>query len=127
MVVRFISIQYSGEVKGTVLSAKAAQLYLQKETIKAKRGTIYDHNKEAIAEDSSSYTLVAILDEDLTTDPEHPRHVVDPQYTAAELAKHIDMSEQEIYRTLTKAGRKQVEFGKAGRDLSHNLKKRLNS
>ncbi|MBS4207719.1 penicillin-binding protein [Bacillus sp. FJAT-50079] len=125
LVVRFISIQYSGEVKGTVLSAKAAQLYLQTETIKAKRGTIYDHNKEPIAEDSSSYTLVAILDENLTTDPEHPRHVVDPQYTAVELAKHIDMSEQEIYQRLTKPERKQVEFGKAGRDLSHNLKKAI--
>jgi len=125
LIVRFVTIQYTGEAEGRVLSAKAAQLYLRQEKIPSKRGTIYDHNGEAIAEDTASYTLVAILDEKLTTDPKHPRHVVDPQMTASKLAKEIKMSESEIYTRLTKEGRKQVEFGSAGKDLSLSVKKKI--
>jgi len=125
LIVRFVTIQYTGEAEGKVLSAKAAQLYLRQDKIPAKRGAIYDHYGEAIAEDSASYTLVAILDEKLTTDQEHPRHVIDPQMTASKLANEIDLSEQEIYSRLTKEGRKQVEFGAAGKDLSHSVKKKI--
>ncbi|CAM4042754.1 penicillin-binding transpeptidase domain-containing protein [Lederbergia lenta] len=125
LIVRFITIQYTGEAEGKVLAAKAAQTYLRKDVIKSKRGTIYDRKGEVIAEDSASYTLVAILDEKLTTDPEHPNHVVDLEKTAAELAKNIEMEESEIYSRLAKEGRKQVEFGRAGRDLPHNIKKKI--
>ncbi|MCR2820816.1 penicillin-binding protein [Lederbergia panacisoli] len=125
LIVRFVTIQYTGEAEGKVLSAKAAQLYLRQEKIPAKRGAIYDHTGEVIAEDSASYTLVAILDKDLTMDPEHPRHVVDPQMTATKLAEEIDMSEQEIYERLTIEERKQVEFGNAGKDLSLTVKKKV--
>lgn len=125
LIVRFVTIQYTGEAEGRVLSAKAAQIYLRQEKIPSKRGTIFDHNGEAIAEDSASYTLVAILDKDLTIDPEHPRHVADTQMTATKLAAEIDMSEQEIYERLTKEGRKQVEFGAAGKDLSHSVKQKI--
>ncbi|MBS4217845.1 PASTA domain-containing protein [Bacillus sp. FJAT-49711] len=127
LIIRFVTIQYTGEAEGKVLSAKAAQLYLRQEKIPAKRGAIYDHTGEVIAEDSASYTLVAILDKDLTTDPEHPRHVVDPQMTASKLANEIDMSEKELYERLTKEARKQVEFGVAGKDLSHSVKKKIES
>ncbi|RST75400.1 penicillin-binding protein [Siminovitchia acidinfaciens] len=125
LAVRFFTIQYTGEVKGQALAAKAAQMYLRTDVIKAKRGTIYDREGEVIAEDSASYTLVAVLDGALTADPEHPNHVVDPRKTAAELSEHISLSEQEIYDLLTKDGRKQVEFGPAGRDLSHRTKEEI--
>ncbi|MBS4177216.1 penicillin-binding protein [Lederbergia citrea] len=125
LVIRFITIQYTGEAEGRVLAAKAAQMYLRQDVIKAKRGTIYDQKGEVIAEDSASYTLVAVLDEKLTIDESHPNHVVDPEETASQLAKQIDMSEQDILSLLTKEGRKQVEFGQAGRDLSHNVKKKI--
>ncbi|MBS4198858.1 penicillin-binding protein [Bacillus sp. FJAT-49732] len=125
LIVRFVTIQSTGEAEGKVLSAKAAQLYLRQEKIPGKRGSIFDHNGEVIAEDTASYTLVAILDEKLTTDPEHPRHVVDPQMTASKLAKEIEMSESEIFSRLTKEGRKQVEFGASGKDLSLSVKKKI--
>lgn len=122
LIVRFISIQYTGEVEGKVLTAQAAQLYMREDVIKAQRGSIYDNNGEVIAEDAASYTLVAILSDTMTTDPNYPRHVVDPRKTAAQLALHIDMSEQDIYDRLTQEGRFQVEFGRAGKDLSNSVK-----
>lgn len=125
LAVRILTIQYTGEVEGQALAAKAAQKYLRTEVLKANRGTIYDRQGQVIAEDSSSYTLVAILNETATTDPKHPNHVTDPEGTARELAKHISMSEDEIYKLLTKQGRFQVEFGQAGRDLPHNVKKKI--
>ena len=124
LAVRFITIQYTGEAEGKVLAAKAAQQYLRKSVIPAERGTIYDQKGEVIAEDSASYTLVAILDEKLTTNSEHPRHVVDPRETARKLSELIDLSEDEIFSRLTKDA-KQVEFGAAGRDLSHQVKNKI--
>ncbi|MEK3887067.1 penicillin-binding protein [Bacillus sp. FSL K6-3431] len=125
LIVRFITIQFTGEVDGKALAARAAQTYLRKDIIQAKRGTIYDQNGKVIAEDTASYTLVAILDEKLTWDKKKPQHVVDPRKTATELAKQIEMSEEDIYSRLTKEGSKQVEFGKAGKDLSHTVKKKI--
>lgn len=125
LAVRFITIQYSGEVEGRALAAMATQQYLRSDVIKAERGKILDQQGEIIAEDTVSYTLVGVLDEDLTTNPEYPRHVVDPRETAQKLSQFIDMSEQDIYSILTREGRKQVEFGAAGRDLSHQVKNQI--
>ncbi|MBU8877718.1 penicillin-binding protein [Bacillus sp. FJAT-29790] len=128
---RFVSIQMTGEVKGQVLAAKAQQKYEKEKVIEAKRGTIYDRNGEVIAEDTNTYKLVAILDEKMTNNPKKPKHVVDPEETARELAKVIDMKESEIYRNLTKVNPEknekpfQVEFGKAGRDLSNQTKREI--
>lgn len=127
---RFISIQITGEVKGEALAAKAQQKYEKEKVIEARRGTIYDRNGEVIATDTNSYKLIAILDEEMTTNKKKPRHVVDPEKTARELSKVIDMKESEIYRVLTKLNDKgelpfQVEFGKAGRDLSNQTKREI--
>ncbi|MBP2240029.1 penicillin-binding protein 2B [Cytobacillus eiseniae] len=127
---RFVSIQITGEAGGEVLAAKAQQKYERERTIEAQRGTIYDRNGEVIATDTNSYKLIAILDEKMTTNEKYPRHVVDPNVTSTELAKVIDMEASEIYRLLTKLkadGEKpfQVEFGKAGRDLSNQTKRKI--
>ncbi|MDF2791341.1 MAG: penicillin-binding protein [Neobacillus sp.] len=60
----------------------------------------------------------------MTTNPKKPNHVTDPEKTARELANIIDMEESEIYSILTK-DQFQVEFGKAGRDISHQTKKEI--
>lgn len=125
LAVRFFTIQFTGEAEGKVLAAKASKLYMRTDVLKAERGTIYDRKGEVIAEDSASYTLIAILDEKVTSDPKHPNHVADPAKTAAELSKYIKLSEQKIYELLSKEGRFQVEFGSAGRDLPHNVKKKI--
>ncbi|WP_462409182.1 penicillin-binding protein [Neobacillus sp. Marseille-QA0830] len=127
LLVRYFTIQITGEVKGQPLAAKAEQKYIRKDVLPASRGIIYDKNGEVIAEDTSSYKLVAILDKKMTTDPKNPKHVTNPSKTAKELAKYIDMDESEIYSTLSKKGKFQVEFGKAGRDLTQETKTKIES
>lgn len=122
---RFVSIQVSGEAAGQPLAAKAQQKYLREGVLEAKRGTIYDRNGEVIAEDTASYTLVAILDESMTTNKKDPQHVVDKEMTSRELAKYIDLEESEIFRILSKEGPFQVEFGPAGKDIALQTKQEI--
>lgn len=125
LIFRFVHIQITGEAGGQVLAAKAEQKYRKERLIDASRGSILDRNGEVIAEDTISYKLVAVLDQDLTTNKKKPRHVVHPDKTAAALAPFLDLSEEEIFRILTKEERKQVEFGKAGRDISNQMKREI--
>ncbi|PKR86962.1 penicillin-binding protein [Heyndrickxia camelliae] len=125
IVVRFITIQVTGQADGVVLAAQAAKQYLRTNILEAKRGTIYDDKGEVIAENVASYTLAAVLDKKMTTDPENPHHVVNPQMTAEKLSRYINMPEEDIYKILTKKGPKQVEFGKAGKDISYDTKKKI--
>ncbi|PAQ12628.1 penicillin-binding protein [Bacillaceae bacterium SAOS 7] len=126
--VRFLTIQVSGKVDGHSLKNEALQKYLRTDVLEAKRGTIYDQKGDVIAEDTSSFTLVAILDKSMTTDPKKPKHVKDRKRTAKVLAKYIDLETDEIERILNKTKSDgtppfQVEFGKAGRNLSNKIKK----
>lgn len=125
LIYRFATIQTTGEAHGQALAARAHQKYSSETVIEAKRGTIYDRNKEVVAEDTNAYTLVAILDKKMTSDPKQPRHVNNPEKTAEILAKYIEMDESEIYERLTRKGVFQVEFGKAGRDISHQVKAKI--
>jgi penicillin-binding protein 2B len=124
LIFRYFSIQVTGEVGGYSLAAKAQQKHTNEGTLEGVRGVIYDRTEEVVAEDTTAYTLVAILDEKMTTNPKKPNHVTDPEKTARELAKFIDMEESKIYSNLTK-DQFQVEFGKAGRDISHQTKKEI--
>ncbi|GAE47084.1 peptidoglycan D,D-transpeptidase FtsI family protein [Mesobacillus boroniphilus] len=125
LIFRFITIQFTGEVHGQALAARAQQKYSNDKVIEATRGTIFDRKGEVVAEDTTAYTLVAILNESVTTNKKKPKHVNDPAKTAEVLAKYIDMSESDIYKRLTKKGAWQVEFGKAGRDISHQAKRKI--
>ncbi|KKK39661.1 penicillin-binding protein [Mesobacillus campisalis] len=125
VIYRFVSIQVTGEVAGQPLAAKAQQKYSKETLIEATRGTIFDRNAEVIAEDTNSYTLVAILDEKMTSNPKQPKHVDNPEKTAKVLAQYIEMNESDIYERLTKEGVFQVEFGKAGRDIPHGVKNEI--
>lgn len=122
--VRFFYIQITGKVDGQLLAVKAQEKYENKITLEAQRGNILDRNGEVLAQDTSTFTLVAVLDESLTTDPNHPQHVVDPQETAEKLAPLINMDVSEVLSILTK-DRKQVEFGTNGRNISFSKKKEI--
>src|SRR6478609_8670875 len=84
LIIRYFSIQISGEVGGEPLAAKAQQKYSRVGVLEAQRGTIFDRTGEIVAEDSSAYTLIAILDKKMTINPKKPMHVVDPEKTALE-------------------------------------------
>ncbi|KOS69577.1 penicillin-binding protein [Lysinibacillus contaminans] len=129
---RMVTLQATGEVEGQALAAKAAAKYQKESAITANRGKIYDTNGKVIAEDTLSYRLIAVVNESATTNPEKPRHVVDAKRTAEILAEYLEpeMDEEAIYSRLTKLksdGKKpyQVEFGSAGRGISHEIMNKI--
>lgn len=121
---RFFYLQATGEAHGHNLSAEASERYNVNKTIDATRGSIFDRSGDPIAEDTPSFNLVAVLDESLTTDEKKPRHVVDPEDTAAKLASVLEVNQSEILEKLL-LDRKQVEFGALGRDLPLSVKKEI--
>ncbi len=86
--------------------------------LKANRGTIFDNSGNILAQDVSSYTLIAYLDESRTVDSDNPRHVVDKEGTALLLSKLLDMDKDVILSFLNKEGVYQTEFGVKGRGLT---------
>ncbi|QIZ07355.1 penicillin-binding protein [Priestia megaterium] len=128
LIFRYFSIQISGEVDGQPLAAKAQEKYSREGNLAALRGDIFDRNGGVIAEDTNAYTLIAILDKKMTTNPKKPQHVKNLDKTAKELAKYLEMDQSEIYSILSKGkenNKFQVEFGKAGRDITHQTKKKI--
>ncbi|WP_108669790.1 penicillin-binding protein [Peribacillus acanthi] len=122
---RFVFIQATGEAGGEVLAAKAQAKYTKYRTIDASRGSILDSRGTVIAEDTPSYSLVAILDDSMTVDQDNPQHVVDKEETAEKLSKYIDLEKSKILDRLQKEDVFQVEFGAPGRDLSHKTKQEI--
>ncbi|MDD1502700.1 penicillin-binding protein [Lysinibacillus sp. CNPSo 3705] len=127
---RMFMLQVTGEVEGQELAARAAAKYSKESAISASRGKIYDTNGQVIAEDTLSYRLIAVVNEQATTDEKKPRHVVDAEKTAKILAEYIPMDEEKIYKQLTRVNNKgkkpyQVEFGSAGRGISHDTMSKI--
>ncbi|MBB5354981.1 penicillin-binding protein 2B [Anoxybacillus mongoliensis] len=115
---RFVYLQATGVADGQVLAVEAQKRYLKKQTLEAKRGTIFDRDGEIIAEDIPSYTIAAILD------PNMPQHVTDPEETARKLAPLLNMNVADVERILKKKAN-QVEFGPNGRGISQTLKQKI--
>lgn len=90
---------------------------INEEVIMPERGTIYDINGNALAQDVSSYTLIAYLDESRSKDRDTLRHVKDKEETARVLSQYIDTSYERILELLNKDAY-QVEFGTGGKNLS---------
>lgn len=87
------------------------------EVILPERGTIYDRLGNTLAQDVSSYTLIAYLDESRSKNSSTLRHVKDKEGTAKILSEHIDFEYERILEILNKDAY-QVEFGTAGKNLS---------
>lgn len=128
-------------VNGKELSQFADDRDTVKRVTRAPRGTIYSADKEILAKNVNSYTVIAILSESRTKDPENPYHVVDKKLTASKLAPIINMSEEKILKLLNttitscdKNGKNcesvvpyQVELGPGGRGISELTKDQIDS
>ena len=126
-------------VKGKELSEFASMRDTVKRTITAPRGTIYSSAGEVLAKNVNSYTVIAILSESRTKNPDNPHHVVDKKLTAEKLAPLINMTEERILKllntTITKCdsdGKNcrsvspyQVELGPGGRRISELTKDQI--
>ncbi len=91
------------------------------ETLYSRRGTIYDVNKNPLAQNISSYTLIAYLSPSRTGSSKTPKHVVDIDYTAEKLSEVLDIDKEQFIHYLSKDAY-QVEFGPKAKNLTE-LKK----
>ncbi len=125
MIARVTQLALAEEVDDTNLQALARQRTTKTDIIKAERGNIYSSDGEALAQNVSSYKLIAYLSPSRTTDEDNPQHVVDKEKTARELAPILGVSEEEILKYLSKEGVYQTEFGNAGKGLTELTKEKI--
>ncbi len=88
----------------------------------AKRGTIYDKEGEILAQNISTYTLIAYLDSSRTVNENNPQHVVDKEYTATKLASVLGEENYDYILERLNKHSKQVEFGTVGKNLTELTK-----
>ncbi|HAX1080895.1 TPA: penicillin-binding protein [Enterococcus faecium] len=127
--VRFSYIVIGGHVAGTSLAEKTKQLYQGSEVVKAKRGTIYDRNGVALAEDASSYSIKAILSKTYTSG-DKKLYVEEKNFDkiAEILHKNLSIDKKDALNILEDGAKKelyQVEFGSYGENISQETKQNI--
>lgn len=126
------------KVNDIKLSEFASNRDTVKKTIYAKRGTIFSKDKEVLAKNVNSYTVIAYLEPSRTKDKNKPFHVVDKEMTAEKLSPLINMSKERILELLNTKIKKcdddnncvtsvpyQVELGPGGRGITELLKDKI--
>ncbi len=125
MIGRVIQLGLSTEIDGVNLKELASKRTTTTEILTAKRGSIYTSNGDALAQNVSSYKLIAYLSPKRTTNKDKPQHVVDKEKTAEALAPILDMTKEEVLGYLSKENVYQTEFGTKGRGLSELTKNKI--
>lgn len=125
MILRLLQLALSSSVDGVNLKQLASQRTTKTETIQAERGSIYSSTGDALAQNVTSYKLIAYLDSSRTTNPDDPQHVVDKEGTARALAPILEMSEEEVLKYLSKENIYQTEFGTKGKGLNEITKNKI--
>lgn len=122
--IQYLYLSLSPNVYGINMKDFASLRNTYYGTIYAKRGTIYDSDKNILATDVTSYTLVAYLDESRTGSSEILYHVEDKGMTASALAPILGMDEDDILDYLEQ-DLYQTYFGVYGRNLSEITKQKI--
>lgn len=125
MILRLAQLGLSSKIDGVNLSQLASRRTTKTETLTAKRGTIYSFDKDVLAQNVSSYKLIAYLSEKRTDNKKKPQHVVDKEKTAKELAPILGMEEAEVLKYLNKENVYQTEFGSHGKGLTELTKNKI--
>ena len=123
--VQFFKIMVLGNTHGVDLRAEINDKIHQKRTLAAKRGTIYDASGSPIAVDATNYSLYAVLTSEWSKNADTPDYVTDVNKTAEALSKHISLPKEEIAKLLSQKDVSQVEFGTAGKNLSVQVKEKI--
>ena len=119
-VVRFFVIASTKDVQNRNLQTMASRMYTSKRIIEAKRGTIYDSQGNALAQDTKTYTVTAILSHQSLTAKGKPNYVTNKKKAAKVLAKYLDITEKKALSIMSPKRKNvyQVEFGTAGSSIS---------
>ena len=125
LILRLTQIALSTEIDGTNLKELASKRTTRTDTILAKRGTIFSSDGETLAQNVSSYKIIAYLDEKRTTNPKKPQHVVDKEKTAKELSPILGIEKEKILEYLSKENVYQTELGSKGKGLTELTKQKI--
>ncbi len=125
MILRLTQLGLSNKIDGVDLKELASKRTTKTETLTAKRGTIYSADKEVLAQNVTSYKLIAYLSSKRTENKKKPQHVVDKEKTAEALAPILSMTKEEVLKYLNKENVYQTEFGSHGKGLSELTKKKI--
>lgn len=125
MIWRVIELGLSKEIDGINLKELASQRTTRTDVTVAKRGAIYSSNGDILAQNVSSYKLIAYLDKKRTTNKKKPQHVIDKEDTATKLAPILGMEKDEVLKYLNKENVYQTEFGSKGKNLNELTKKKI--
>ena len=111
IIARISYLSLSKNVDEINLQEFAKKRTTKTDVLYAKRGSIYDVNENVLAQNVSSYTVIAYLDPSRTTNPENPKHVVDKEYSAKKLSEILDMDYDKTLAYLSKENVYQTELG----------------
>lgn len=119
-------LSLSKKVDGINLKEFSSSHTLKRESIKAKRGNIYDANGDILAQNVYSYELIAYLE------PSRGEgyYVKDKEYTAEQLSTIIDLDKDKILTLLNSTRSNgeplyQTSFGTPGRGLTEITKDKI--
>ena len=118
LIARTSQLALASKIDGIDIKAFSSSLKTVKNEIKASRGSIFDSNGNILAQNVSSYTVVAYLSKT------HTPYVTDKAMVAKQLAPLIGMTEDAIMTLLNK-DLYQVELGPGGRNISQLLKDQI--
>ncbi len=125
MIGRIIQLGLSKEIDGINLKKLASKRTTKTDIEVAKRGTIYSNDGDILAQNVSSYKLIAYLDSKRTTNENRPQHVVNKEETAEKLSPILGMEKDVVLGYLEKENVYQTEFGPRGKGLSELQKKQI--
>ena len=126
---RYCYLALSPTINGRDIKVFASNRNTVSKVLTAKRGTIYDMSGNVLAQNVTSYTLIAYLDEERSTKTQI-NHVKDIDSTAEALAPVLETEEESLKKMLQKGkeqGKYQIEFGSAGKNLTELKKSEIES
>ena len=122
--IQYAYLSLSPNVYGINMQAFAENRNTYSSLLHSKRGTIYDKDGDILAQDVSSYTVIAYLDESRTGSSDILYHVKDKQMTAEALSPLLNMEVNELLDLLNRDVY-QVELGPGGRGITEILKQKI--
>lgn len=113
---------------GVDLSDAAKKVHQVVQIRSARRGAIYDRNGRSIAEDSTTYTIYAIIDHNYQTASGKKLYVQESQFdqVAKILKDKLQMDEAYVKKQLQTEGAYQVYFGTKGKNISNTTMNAIN-
>lgn len=122
---KLIYVSVCTNIDGINIKKFALSRTTEKRVLAAARGSIYDCDGVALAENVNSYTVIAYLSPKRTTDVNNPKHVVDKEATAKALNEVLGIDYDEALKLLNQDNKYQTEFGAKGKGISELEKEKL--